>query len=60
MESSPATHGRQIPSGSAWLASLVHTSQAAIIVNLGLVFAALLCSFGLPSSLSSDQAEENV
>jgi EmrB/QacA subfamily drug resistance transporter len=39
--------------------SLVHTSQAAIIVNLGLVFAALLCSFGLPSSLSSDRAEEN-
>ncbi len=39
--------------------SLLHTSQAAIVVNLGLVFAALLCRFGLPSSLSSDRAEEN-
>jgi MFS family permease len=39
--------------------SLIHTAQAAIIVNLGLVFAALLCSLALPSSLSSDRAEEN-
>ena len=47
-------------SGSAKVTpSLVHTAQAAIIVNLALVFAALVCSLFLPSSLSSDRAEEN-
>jgi hypothetical protein len=43
--------------------SLVHDAQAATLVNLCFIAAALLCAFGLPKTLdeggsSCDQAEE--
>ena len=33
---------------------LVHHAQAATLVNLGFVLAALLCTFGLPKTLGGD------
>jgi len=38
---------------------LVHTAQRATVVNLALVFAALICALALPRTLGADRAEEN-
>ena len=48
--------GSHSASGTVVIPSLVHNAQAATLVNLGFVLAALLCTFGLPKRLESEDS----
>jgi hypothetical protein len=39
---------------------LVHTGQWATAANLGFILLPLICALGLPRTLGSERAEENI
>jgi predicted MFS family arabinose efflux permease len=51
--------GRGQGGNARLMPSLIHTAQAATVLNLAFVLAAWLCSFGLPRTLAAERAEEN-
>jgi EmrB/QacA subfamily drug resistance transporter len=51
--------GRGQSGNARLMPSLIHTAQAATVLNLAFVLAAWLCSFGLPRTLAAERAEEN-
>ena len=54
-----ALFGSGQASGGKVMPSLVGSAQWAMVVNLGFILAALLCSLGLPATLGAERAEEN-
>lgn len=56
---SPGRAGQPRPVARCRAPLFLRTAQVATVVNLGFIFAALLCAFALPATLGAERAWEN-